>query len=160
MFWRRQAAQQPPDDEQQQQPEQPATNNIPYPQAPAQQQRSIYLRTNYAAACPTQHLAYLHCKLSSRVPWACSEEQAAFETCQALARALADPLNQTSHVPAWKLHWANIRHSPFWGELRTRVGAQMQGYAAALGHGGGDSDGSGESGSSSSSGGGGQAGTS
>jgi hypothetical protein len=136
----------------QQQSQQP-TEQQQSPQQQQQQQQhtgraprmpSIYLRSDYTAACPAQHLAYLHCLQHASAsgwlpvtgPWTCNEERNALEACRAAARAAAaagDPL-AGAREPSSTLLWreAQRQAAPVWQLVRSHWAERFQEWGAAV----------------------------
>lgn len=73
----------------------------------------LYLRKDYAAACPQQHLAYLRClQDNSGIPGTrCLEELGAFQQCVA---QVLPPHKKGETPPAVVAYWRNLKNDPYW----------------------------------------------
>lgn len=98
------------------------------PSRTAPRVNSMYLRKDYAAACPEQHIAYLHC-LKEAKSWlptsitACHDEYKAFAICKHRAQAANGPPPDEGPQPstAEKL-WADLQREPLF--IAAKMGVQ------------------------------------
>lgn len=115
----------------------------------------MYLRADYAAACPGQHLAYLKCLKESKswVPFssinACHDDYKAFANCKQRAKDFGKPPQPADAGPeqstAAKL-WADLQREPVYIAAKMSVQDALQ----KLGFGSSSSSSEPEAGSSSS----------
>lgn len=92
------------------------------PSREAPRVNSLYLRKDYTAACPQQHLAYLKCMKDSKswLPFqlsnACQEEWKAFAACKSRAKAVHVPpeaAKAAAERPSYAaLLWQDFQREP------------------------------------------------
>jgi len=123
------------------------------PSRDAPRVKSLYLRKDYAAACPEQHLAYLHCLKAAKswVPQSvnvCNDEYRAFAICKHRAKAVNGPDEDDGPQPslASKL-WQDLQREPFF--IAAKLGAQEWMQRLGLSSPDSSSEGAGDSSSSS-----------
>lgn len=87
----------------------PDHNNVP-------DKPGIYLRKDYAAACPQEHLAYIHCLQNNPgiTSNRCLREWDEFNKC--VSKVM--PAHRKGETPpAAVAYWRNLQKDPYWGEV-------------------------------------------